>query len=627
MQDEVRSEYMGQHMLNDFREMGLVQRFLYPSLWLFLVPVASLVFFEYATHKHDSMFMGGVRKMVKETKSLSDREKHDISAYYVSHPVSAMLASSDPEDQELVANIPDQIKTRYAYFRWFGRLALVSIVAGVLLYPCGWLAVGYSTRSPRAQYWSLLAGWHAIRAFLTVQVLAQGVLLIGLSYWVTAVLFQVYIARLIILVVLVVLAAVGSICLAILTPLSNELELSNVVLLGRNSSPRLWEKLDSLAARVGTAPPDRVILGVDTNFFVTQSPLRINGKYYVGRSLYMSLSLVKTMTEEESSAVLAHELAHFSGHDTYYSVKTAPLLQQFNHYLAALAEGAFTRPLFDCAALFRTMYEYSLKKVSREREFRADRIAAEHISPGAMAHSLLRIATYGVYRSQVQQELLRAEKKHDELKILQRIEAGYYLNTGWMIDQYSLMTVQTAHPFDSHPPLAQRLEALHYAFEPAVAKEILAQPGDGHWFGLIDQAEAIEKKGWEKYESHFNKAHELQLAFQYIPETDEERAIVARHFPAVVLEGYKKQQVAMDHESIVNDSWGRALKLADILGMQMNQEWGVPVLVISDTQGLVKLKLPKEKEEYQALVQQIHYYTSRAHHAREFQATKKAQAQ
>src|SRR5690606_26876528 len=103
----------------------------------------------------------------------------------------------------------------------------------------------------------------------------------------------------------------------------------------------------------------------------------------------------------EADAVLLHELAHFSGEDTLYSQRISPLLMRFQNYLEGLYAGVVARPVFYFAVLFRALYEISLGKLSREREFRADRLAAERTSPQDMAHALLRITAYSQYRASV----------------------------------------------------------------------------------------------------------------------------------------------------------------------------------------------------------------------------------
>src|SRR5262249_14600147 len=152
-------------------------------------------------------------------------------------------------------------------------------------------------------------------------------------------------------------------------------------------------------------------------------------------------------------AVLAHELAHFSGNDTYYSKKISPLLARYQHYLEALQQGIFAKPIFYFAVLFRVLYEFSLGKLSRKRETRADRIAAEHVSPKAVADALVRTTVYGAYRIKTEIEILESEDT--QASVSQRLKDGFQSFAVQFADKSNLGEMTTAHPFDSHPPLGE----------------------------------------------------------------------------------------------------------------------------------------------------------------------------
>src|SRR5262249_11233445 len=148
-------------------------------------------------------------------------------------------------------------------------------------------------------------------------------------------------------------------------------------------------------------------------------------KTYRGRTLFVSLSLLKQLQGSEADAVLAHEMAHFSGQDTLYSRKIGPLLNRYNHYLHALHEGGVTRPIYYFMLCFRALYQLSLSKQSRQREFRADRIAAETTSPRDVASALLRIVAYSKYRNDVEQDLFKQERVLETANVCERIEQGF----------------------------------------------------------------------------------------------------------------------------------------------------------------------------------------------------------
>jgi hypothetical protein len=128
-----------------------------------------------------------------------------------------------------------------------------------------------------------------------------------------------------------------------------------------------------------------VLVGIDDNFFVTEVPVRVNGKLLGGRTLFASLSLF------EEERVL--ETTNIAGQ---------------------IAEG------FSTAAV---------------------RFAAEH----------------------------------------------------------DIGELKSSHPFDSHPPLADRLEAVGVPLLPENAESLLAALGDGAWYRMIDKAEEIERQQWDDF--------------------------------------------------------------------------------------------------------------------------------
>ena len=73
------------------------------------------------------------------------------------------------------------------------------------------VCVFLALRSQRAQYLSLLWGWHVMRLYGAAQAVIQGALLVGLSYWVTALWFERISVKLILMVGLLAICGVGAV--------------------------------------------------------------------------------------------------------------------------------------------------------------------------------------------------------------------------------------------------------------------------------------------------------------------------------------------------------------------------------------------------------------------------------
>jgi Zn-dependent protease with chaperone function len=195
--------------------------------------------------------------------------------------------------------------------------------------------------------------------------------------------------------------------------------------LEREKSPALWRRIDALSQRLGTQPPQQILGGIDNNFFVTEHPVHVEQRVFHGRSLFVSLSLLKRLSKQEADAILAHELAHFSGGDTEYSKRIAPLLSRYASYMALLYGSALSRPVFYFMLFYWSMLQLSLGRESRERELRADKIAADATSPASVGHALLKVAAYSCYRARVEQGLFERNRAHSDLDIAHGVAVGF----------------------------------------------------------------------------------------------------------------------------------------------------------------------------------------------------------
>ncbi len=366
--------------------------FAFPALFVFLVPVLSLVFFLHAQARFDSRIRESIVEEIRADKKLTKEERERAIAFF--NEVSFSQLASREETAKLLS---DDTRLYYSTFRWAIVLSAGAIITGAAVLLLVGAGVALSFRSQFVQYWCLAVSWHVLRVSSALQVVAQGVLLVALSFWVTALWFNFYSVKLILVVGVLAVVGVGAVLAGIFKRVNSDHVVPGRVLTKDEAAP-VWNELQRICDRVGTHPPDQIIAGIDDNFFVTEREVIVGGKVYRGRTLFVSLSLLKQLHGSEADAILAHEMAHFSGQDTLYSGKIAPLLSRYDHYLQALHGGAVTLPVFYFMRCFRVLYELSLSRQSRQREFRADRISVETTSARAVAGALLRTAAYSRYR-------------------------------------------------------------------------------------------------------------------------------------------------------------------------------------------------------------------------------------
>jgi Zn-dependent protease with chaperone function len=553
------------------RSPGFFRAFVLPSFWIFLIPILTFAFFLHARGKMDLVIRDSILQQIDADAEIAPDEKKQAKELWSSIPIWRLIER--PEMQDLFA---DSTKSDYRQFRWMIRLSVLSVLVTLLTMMMIGTCVAFSLTSQRVQYYSLLIGWNGLRMVGIFQAIAQGLMLFALSYWVTALWFNVFVPKLMILVGIVVGAGIFVVAKAFFTRVSNDCVVDGFPIDASIARP-LWLRLQSLCAALETNAPDQVIAGVDNNFFVTEHPVIANGSTFKGRTLFVSLPLLKQLSGSEADAVLAHEMAHFSGSDTLYSKKISPLLARYRNYLTALQQGGATLPVFYFMNLFRALFQLSLGKLGKEREFRADRLAAEQTSPNDLASALLKVIAYSAYREKVQNELFQNEGLLSEVNIGERVESEFkdfaadFMNPASRIAGgigiASVGNLTTTHPFDSHPSMAARAQALGVDLD-RQGPDMLRRPSDGKWYHEIERADELERAQWDEYEEEFRKAHEETLPFRFLPSNDAEREVVHCVFPDQTFQD-KNGKLVIDYEKVKHDTWDHPVFFRDMTNLSI----------------------------------------------------------
>jgi Zn-dependent protease with chaperone function len=427
------------------------------------------------------------------------------------------------------------------------RVAFWTLVLGglALLASLGLGALAFLSR--RALYLSFLTGWRLLTLVAAIETIVQGALLVWLSFWVTAFFFNLYAIK------LIAIAGIGAalaVFYAVVSIFRRPPQATTVEgeLVSEQQAPALWARVRQLAGRLKTAPPDQIVAGIDANFFVTQSPLAVGEKAVKGRTLFVSLPLLRVLDRSEADAVLGHELAHFRGGDTASSAALGPMLVRYDHYCAMMLAGRVTLPVFYMMRMYRVIFEIALQRDSRAREFKADRTAAKLVSAQGIVHSLIKVAAYARYRAQIEQQLFEHDRQHDSLGIAGHVAAGLppYATSAQFMDV--MVSASIPHPFDSHPAMFDRMRNVGCLVAPKDYAAIVTRPTVDTWVSDIPPAADIEARLWGVYEREFAQAHERSLAYRYEPATEQERAIVLKYFPPVVvqLKGDKRIGISID---------------------------------------------------------------------------------
>jgi hypothetical protein len=248
----------------------------------------------------------------------------------------------------------------------------------------------------------------------------------------------------------------------------------------REEAPNLFALIDDLSKNVNGAPFASVTVNGEFNVSIRTIPRRgLFGDY---RShLQIGVPVLVALSVAEFTAVLAHEMGHFSGRDRFHAWiyrqrLTWGLLQ------AKFAEPAntFDRMLahfYGWYAPWFCAYSFAL---ARNHEYDADRIAAGVTSPETVGRALTRLELMGRFLSEVfwARFLAQVEKTPEPpyrpYSLLQR--AFQVAEKEWARQQWLAESLRRyAAEGDTHPGLAERLAALEVSPRvPAFAAEATA---------------------------------------------------------------------------------------------------------------------------------------------------------
>jgi Zn-dependent protease with chaperone function len=144
--------------------------------------------------------------------------------------------------------------------------------------------------------------------------------------------------------------------------------------------PRLFAALRDVASRTESRPIDEVFLGPGSEIGVHQDGRGPFGMFGVKRRvLSLGLGAMPSLSVDELKSILAHEYAHFSHSDTFYS----RFIQQVSLSIAtalggmAAAGGAlnYVNPFYWFFWLYYHAYSLLSRSFWRSREYLADRMA------------------------------------------------------------------------------------------------------------------------------------------------------------------------------------------------------------------------------------------------------------
>ena len=267
----------------------------------------------------------------------------------------------------------------------------------------------------------------------------------------------------------------------------------------RTEFPELFAQIDELSAKLKTPKIHHVVVNYDHNAAIYQTPHLGWGEWQCNY-LLLGLPLMQSLTPEQFTATLAHELGHLANNDSSFSGYIFRAQQMWEQL--TIDNNVF---IFDW---FFRWYEplikaYSLVSV-RDREYAADALAQRLTSPEIAASDL--IQTY-VYQHYLQEYFNRQLDRQAQTfatpptdvvtqmlaalrQPLDPQAAGVWLG---------LLLGQATDTDDTHPCLSDRLAAVGHPTPKSWTPQPILQTAAEYFFGdrLADLAAELELQWYE----------------------------------------------------------------------------------------------------------------------------------
>ncbi|RAU47861.1 MULTISPECIES: M48 family metallopeptidase [unclassified Pseudomonas] len=287
----------------------------------------------------------------------------------------------------------------------------------------------------------------------------------------------------------------GLVCLYSIWTMAKQLKVmlhmfepSGMVVLGHavtpQQAPLLWDIVRELAQRLGALQPDHIVLGMADGFYVTSSDVSLlpSDAHLSGRTLHVPIMYLGLLDDAQTRAVIGHELAHFAGADTEYSLRFLPIYDGISRSLQSifqtmlssdLLQRTILRPALMLGLHFMESFDHAVNHWSRVRELAADAAGARMADNEAAGSALLRISAI---------DPLLQERVWGHVGSATNPVPGYVLPTdlpGAVLQALSEqaltlsedeLAVQLPHPSDTHPSNGERLASLHVTVEDAAKR-------------------------------------------------------------------------------------------------------------------------------------------------------------
>ncbi|MEA2224446.1 MAG: hypothetical protein QOH83_2822 [Solirubrobacteraceae bacterium] len=260
--------------------------------------------------------------------------------------------------------------------------------------------------------------------------------------------------------------AIGVLAFTVLRALAVKLPPPSGIELRAADAPALFDTIERLRAQLHAPRVDHVLIDGDFNASIVQVP-RFGPLGWERNYLTLGLAYMQTLSREQFTSVLAHELGHISRSHGRFAVWIYHLRHSWSSVMNALDEHGFAG-----SGVARRLFGWYVPRLQactvalvREHELEADRAAAEAVGARHAALALLRSAALGPAVDRYWDGVYR-RMHHDPAPpravfsgVADAVRAASHADGEAAVDRELALPTETT---DMHPALSERLAALGY---------------------------------------------------------------------------------------------------------------------------------------------------------------------
>ncbi|MHB9847653.1 M48 family metallopeptidase [Streptomyces krungchingensis] len=227
--------------------------------------------------------------------------------------------------------------------------------------------------------------------------------------------------------------------------------------------PELWEQVRAAAKEIGERPPDELYLVAEVNAGVAEQS-RLLGLLPGRRRMLLGLPLLAGLTVPQLRAVFAHEFGHYANLDTRLGGVTMRGRTAVLHTVDVFSQGS--TPLHHTIGAlylgYARMFLRTSQSVARHQELAADQVAARHAGRDATAAALRALPVLDSAHTHYLQTYAEMGKPLGALPPVGEVHGGFLrLLAARQGERLAALAAgqrpPRPHPYDSHPPTAERI--------------------------------------------------------------------------------------------------------------------------------------------------------------------------